>query len=366
MMYHTSLIHIILEPVIRLVTARGDGREVIMSPLFYLISVLFLSSICGANSWSVFKSSLYGLVECTHDKNANMSVDEVQIYLYDFQNQMNFTFKIDAALDGITSQYNLDVSRRLILYVPGFKSNIYKPNEELIRQTFKDVKNIYLIMIDHSAYTNGNGGKVKSYERSVSYAYYIGKALGQFLAGLHEKGYPTKNIHCIGHSLGAQMLGYAGVMYYNKTSEKIPRITGLDPAGPCFSNALIDEQIRSGVADYVEVYHCNAGGLGTTAVLADADFFFNRGRKQPTCLHSVYLSIPGYGEYESAKCSHKACVRLWAASVGQPNWYLAWACNTYENFQAGSCAGNQMTLAGYWNPGNATGIFYVSTYGYEV
>ncbi|CAH2980069.1 unnamed protein product [Chilo suppressalis] len=274
---------------------------------------------------------------------------------------MNLTFKIGAALDGITSKYNLDVTRRLIFYVPGYKSHIYKPNEDSIRQAFKDVPNVYLIMIDHSAYTNGQGGKVKSYERAVSYAFYIGKALGEFLAGLHEKGYPSKNIHCVGHSLGAQMLGYAGVAYYNKTSEKISRITGLDPAGPCFSNALIDEQIRSGVADYVEVYHCNSGGLGTTSVLADTDFFFNRGRKQPNCEGSI---VPGFGEYEAAKCSHKACVRFWAASVGHPGWYLSWACNSYDRFNSGSCSANEVTLAGYWNPGNATGVFYISTDAY--
>jgi pimeloyl-ACP methyl ester carboxylesterase len=213
-------------------------------------------------------------------------------------------------------------------------------------------------------YTNGNGGSTQSYERAVSFTYYIGTALGEFLAGLKRHGFPSKNIHCVGHSLGSQMLGHTGTTYYNKTSEKVARITGIDPAGPCFSNALIDEQIRSGVADYVEVYHCNAGGLGTTAVLADTDFFINRkGKRQPNCEGSV---IPGFGEYGSAKCSHKACMRYWALTVHHPNWYLAWSCDSYEHFHDGKCAAHQKTLAGYWNPGNITGVFYASTETYGV
>ncbi|KAL4704440.1 hypothetical protein ACJJTC_014372 [Scirpophaga incertulas] len=239
----------------------------------------------------------------------------MQLFFYDFQNQLNLSFPIDSAAEGLTTAYNLDVTKRLIFFVPGYKSHINKGHEEIIRQTFKDVPNIYLIIVDHSVYTTGNGGRVKSYERSVSFAYYIGKALGKFLADLRKNKFPSKNIHCVGHSLGSQILGYAGVTYYNMTSEKISRITGIDPAGPCFSNALIDEQIRSGVAEYVEVYHCNAGGLGTTAVLADTDFFFNRkGKTQPHCSGGI---LPGYGEYDSAKCSHKACVRYWAETRSQ-------------------------------------------------
>ncbi|KAL0893364.1 hypothetical protein ABMA27_014951 [Loxostege sticticalis] len=318
-----------------------------------------------SNNWTPFRSVLYSeLITCDHDKTKNLDVSEVMVYFYDFQNNFNISYPIENAAARITSAYNLDTTRRLIFFVPGYKTHIQKNNPEIMRQTFKDVPNTYLIIVDHSLYTSGKGGRIESYERSVSYAYYIGRAVGKFLAGLHERGYPSKNIHCVGHSLGGQMLGYAGVTYFNMTSEKVWRITGLDPAGPCFSNALIDEQIRSGVADYVEVYHCNTGGLGTTAVLADTDFFFNRkGKTQPHCNAGF---LPGYGEYDSAKCSHKACVRYWAVSVSHPGWYLAWSCDSYDDFKDGRCAANQVTLAGYWNPGNATGVFYVSTETYGV
>lgn len=252
-----------------------------------------------------------------------------------------------------------------MFFVPGYKSHINKNTEEIIRQAFATVPNIYLIMVDHSIYTSSKGGKIASYERSVKHTYYIGKALGNFLAGLHAKGFPSNKIHCIGHSLGSQMLGYTGSRYIEATNEKIWRITGLDPAGPCFSNSLIENQIRSGVGQYVEVYHCNAGGLGTTSVLADIDFFFNKkGNKQPSCHEGL---IPAKGESDAAKCSHKACVRYYSMSIHLQNGFLAWACDNYEHYNEGKCAANQVTIAGYNNPGNATGLFYVSTemYGIE-
>ncbi|XP_030032052.2 phospholipase A1 [Manduca sexta] len=328
----------------------------------YLLAATFAQVYA---NWQPFKALLYSSwITCDHDKSLNRDVSEVDVYFYDFQNNFNLTYPASSFVEGITKYYNLDVTRKLIFFVPGYKSHISKNTEELVRQTFKDVPNTYLIIIDHSLYTSARGGKIKSYERSVSYAYYIGRAIGNVLAKLRNSGYPSKNIHCIGHSLGSQMLGYAGGIYTELTKEKIWRITGLDPAGPCFSNSLIEDQIRSGVAEYVEVYHCNAGGLGTTAVLADTDFFFNKkGKKQPPCHEGL---IPGKGESDAAKCSHKACVRYYMMSVHEPNWYLAWACDNYDEFSGGQCARNQVTMAGYHNPGNATGVYYVSTETYGI
>ncbi|XP_053607762.1 lipase member H-like [Plodia interpunctella] len=331
--------------------------------IYSLILIVFFSTVHA--NFKPFRALLYSdWITCDHNKTLDLDVSQVQLFLYDFQNNFNISYQIDNAAENILSAYNLDTTRRLIFFVPGYKSHISKNTEELIRQTFKDVPNIYLIIVDHSPYTSARGGKIKSYERSVTYTYYIGRALGKFLADLHSRGFPSDKIHCIGHSLGSQMLGYAGSTYTNQTLQKVWRVTGIDPAGPCFSNGFIQDHIRSGVGNYVEVYHCNAGGLGTTAVLADIDFFLNRkGKKQPHCDGGI---IPGLGESDSAKCSHKACVKYWTATVHNPTWYSAWACDSYDHFMDGRCAGNEITIAGYSNPGNATGVFYASTDGYGV
>ncbi|XP_072931661.1 pancreatic lipase-related protein 2-like isoform X1 [Epargyreus clarus] len=333
----------------------------------FLISALLCAKV-NAN-WKIkygpFHTFLYSnWILCDHNKYVQHDVSDIEVFFYDFQNNFNVTYKIDNAVESLTSVYNLDPSKKLIFFVPGYRSHIAKNSPELIRQAFRDVPNIYLIIIDHSVYTTSPTGRWKSYENSVQYTYSIGQALGKFLSDLrNNKGFPSQNIHCIGHSLGSQILGVVGTAYFERTLEKVWRITGIDPAGPCFSNGFIEDQLRSGCADYVEVYHCSAGTLGTTSVLADIDFFFNEnGRVQPHCHEGI---IPGIGESEAATCSHKSCMIFYTKTVQNPGWYLAWRCDSYKHFAKGKCAGNEMTIAGYSNPGNASGVFYVSTNAYD-
>lgn len=292
-------------------------------------------------------------------------MSEINVYYYDFPKYDVETFPIDQAAKGILSIKGLDKTKKFIIFVGGYKSNINKKTEEQIRDTFRNFPNSYLIIIDHSPYTNDKLGNRKSYSRSVKYVYYIGKALGQMLADLKRGGVSPKSIQCIGHSLGGQILGQAGDIFINKTGDKISRITALDPAGPCFSNSFIQNQVRSGVAEYVEVYHCNAGALGTTSVLADIDFFVNKkGQSQPNCGTPL---IPGiFDSSKAAKCNHRTCIDIWTATVSHPNWFLAHKCDSYKGYKDGKCSSNEITIAGFWNPGNATGVFYFSTEGYDL
>lgn len=300
-----------------------------------------------------------------HDRNLNLDVSGIDVYFYDFSHNDVETFTIDNAAKGILNYKNLEKVKKFIIFVGGYKSQINKKTEEQVRQAFRNFPNIYLIIVDHSQYTNDKQGQIKSYERSVKYVHYIGKAIAQMLAELKKGGISGKNMHCIGHSLGSQILGNTGEAFLDKTGEKLWRITALDPAGPCFSNALIQEQVRSGVADYVEVYHCNAGGLGTTSVLGDIDFFMNKkGRTQPNCGTPL---IPGiFDSSKAAKCNHRACIDMWTATVRHPEWFLAFKCDEYNDFKKGECTNNDRTIAGFWNPGNATGVFYFSTEGYDL
>ncbi|CAG5016111.1 unnamed protein product [Parnassius apollo] len=128
----------------------------------------------------------------------------------------------------------------------------------------------------------------------------------------------------------------------------------MDPAGPCFTKAALEEQLRSGNAEYVEVYHCNAGHLGTNNVIGDIDFFFNEeGKIQPDCR--------SLSDDDLDKCYHKVCVKYWTRTVHQPNLFSALACPTYKAFSEGRCNNSKTTMAGHSNPGNATGIFYLLT-----
>lgn len=328
-------------------------------------NIVFYMGVNNFANNSITVKVLLSFISGDHNKTLNLDVSGINVYFYDFPKNVTETFPIDKAAEGILSIKGTDKTKKLIIFVGGFKSHINKKTEEQIRDTFRNFPNSYLIILDHSPYTNDSQGNRKSYSRSVKYVYYIGKALGQMLAGLNKGGVSPKNMHCIGHSLGGQILGHAGETFINKTGQRISRITALDPAGPCFSNSFIQEQVRSGLAEYVEVYHCNAGALGTTSVLADIDFFVNKkGQSQPNCGTPL---IPGiFDSSKAAKCNHRTCIDIWASTVSHPNWFLAHKCDSYKGYKNGNCSSNESTIAGFWNPGNAIGVFYFSTDGYDI
>lgn len=79
----------------------------------------------------------------------------------------------------------------------------------------------------------------------------------------------------LGHSLGAHICGFAGRTFTNLTDQYIPRITGLDPARPCFNQGHNLDGLIRGDAAFVDIIHTNPGALGKKATIGDADFWPN-------------------------------------------------------------------------------------------
>lgn len=103
-------------------------------------------------------------------------------------------------------------------------------------------------------------------------------AIGEVIAQALEiliKTYPIENIHLIGHSLGAHIVSSAGQHLYFKTEKLLPRITGLDPANPCFNEGEALSGLSRGDAQYVDIIHTNPGALGKRDSIGDADFYPN-------------------------------------------------------------------------------------------
>ena len=65
-------------------------------------------------------------------------------------------------------------------------------------------------------------------------------------------------LHMIGHSLGAHICGYAAHELKRRHSEwPIHRITGLDPAQPCFRHSNMALRLDRSDAKFVDVIHTN-------------------------------------------------------------------------------------------------------------
>lgn len=100
------------------------------------------------------------------------------------------------------------------------------------------------------------------------------------------------------HSLGAHIVGAIGRYYNVLTSTLLPRITGLDPASPCFNEGENLNSLSRGDAAYVDVIHSNSGVLGKKEPVGDADYYPNgwvkwqkRRPVESVTLNSIVFSI---------------------------------------------------------------------------
>ena len=71
-------------------------------------------------------------------------------------------------------------------------------------------------------------------------------------------GARIEDFHIIGHSLGAQIAGYAGERIQKLTNRKIGRISGLDPASPLFEDMPTFVRLDPSDAIFVDVIHSDA------------------------------------------------------------------------------------------------------------
>jgi len=135
----------------------------------------------------------------------------------------------------------------------------------------------------------------------VSFAYYdnacstakVGELLAKLVKATKEVFSNIEYVHGIGHSLGAHVMGNI----YNFGGIKLERISGLDPAGPCFEGSSRDIQIigrswglTKNSAYFVDNIHTDGAYYGTFQSKGHLDFFTgdpnvprSGGGIQPTC-----------------------------------------------------------------------------------
>jgi len=188
------------------------------------------------------------------------------------------------------------------------------------------------------------------YSRAATLVRIIGDLLAAQLWKFVQAGADPAKMHLVGHSLGAHISGFAGKGFAIRSGgEKISRVTGMDPAGPCFFNDTSDLILSATDATFVDVIHTNGGLFGIIKSVGQVDFFPNGGEHQPGS-----TTIDG---------DHIRSWKLFAESVSYPQNFIGRSCTDWSSFEEGLCTNNPTAVMGYYATPGTTGNYYLRTAG---
>ncbi|GAB5578811.1 pancreatic lipase-related protein 2 [Prionailurus iriomotensis] len=157
-----------------------------------------------------------------------------------------------------------------------------------------------------------------------------------------ELGYGPEDVHLIGHSLGAHAAAEAG----RRLGGRVGRITGLDPAEPCFQGTPEEVRLDPSDAMFVDVIHTDSApmipflGFGMSQKVGHLDFYPNGGKQMPGCQKnalSTIVDINGLweGTRDFVACNHLRSYKYYSSSITSPDGFLGYPCASYNDFQEG-------------------------------
>lgn len=229
-----------------------------------------------------------------------------------------------------------------VILVTGWLTTIEEPNEAAgaLYRAYRARGEFNFVVIDTVSLLN------TLYTWSSFNTNSLGTALGDGLVELANY-VPVNSIHLIGHSLGAHISGAAGRRFQEVKGFSLPRITGLDPANPCFNEGETLSGLSRGDADLVDVIHSNVRVLGKRDPIGDIDFY-------PNGLNSIQ---PGC---YTITCSHSRAWEYYAESVapGNERNFIAVKCNGLGALISGLCR-KRTAVMGFAVSNSTKGNFFL-------
>ncbi|KAI5945994.1 Pancreatic lipase-related protein 2 [Manis javanica] len=263
---------------------------------------------------------------------------DTHFLLYTNENPNNFQLITPTDLATVDAS-NFQMNRKTRFIIHGF---IDKGEESWLSDMCKkmfQVEEVNCICVDwqHGARTE--------YTQAVQNIRVVGAEIAVLIQGLLTAlGYRPEDVHLIGHSLGAHAAGEAG----RRLGGRVGRITGLDPAEPCFQGTPELVRLDPSDAMFVDVIHTDSApiipflGFGMSQKVGHLDFYPNGGKQMPGCqknILSTIVDINGLweGTRDFVACNHLRSYKYYSSSILNPDGFLGYPCASYQEFQESSC-----------------------------
>ncbi|XP_075985730.1 phospholipase A1-like [Anticarsia gemmatalis] len=254
---------------------------------------------------------------------------------------------VETAPKTVAKDKSIDLkNKKTVLYAVGFFDSSAFPFSQALGTSYS--KRGYNVFISETL-----AFLTYIYPKSVRLTRFIGKKMGEFLVKLTEHGLEAENLELVGASLGAHVVAYAAKHFYQATGKKPSRITGLDPAGPCYRALTPEYKLYKTDAERVDIIHTNIDGFGIAETLGHIDIYVNGGEFQPSDIPYIPCLVV---------CSHvRALIYFWQA-LEHPKQFIAVQCNTVQEARFAQCFNNTQTnYLGLETKFDRPGIYYLAT-----
>ncbi|XP_066598626.1 phospholipase A1-like isoform X2 [Prorops nasuta] len=182
---------------------------------------------------------------------------------------------------------------KIVFLIHGFTSEANNSQYYLLAQAWLEKEDITIISVqwkDAACSANLTITELMAYPSAVINTREVGKYVANLTHRLvHDYNISLNEIMIVGHSLGAQVAGFAGKHIQTLEVGKYFQILGLDPAGPLFSTFGCNNRLCISDANFVNIFHTSLFA-GTYRPLGHIDNYFAHGYAQPGCDASVSCS----------------------------------------------------------------------------
>ncbi|KAH8317101.1 hypothetical protein KR074_011834, partial [Drosophila pseudoananassae] len=242
---------------------------------------------------------------------------------------------------GMLDNEDFDARKKMVILATGWTTTVNGSDTiDVLSRAYKCRDDVNFVAVDAARFVD------TLYTWSAFNTEEIGENMAVGLVKLLNV-VPVENIHLIGHSLGAHIVGAAGRHLTKLTGKVIPRITGLDPAKPCFNEGEVLSGLMRGDASFVDVIHSNSGVLGKRDPMGDADFYPSGLDPLPAGCYSVV-------------CAHARSWEYYAETVfpGNERNFLATRCSSLARLREFRCPGDGIPM-GYAVPLTTKGSYFL-------